>query len=307
MWGGSSYPIIRYMMGYISPMDLLAITFIPATVFALILLPILYNRKVLTVIKRYWWFFLLNGSAVLFGFHYMVNYIETIMPAAATTLIVSIWPIITVWFGAIFLRESVSPAKVIGAFIAFAGAAVLILYGARSEASAYELTSSEWIRYSVVSLIIPLVAAGVTIASKWFLTHSGYENGRVDTVMYSLLMRLPTGFMILALWKPSAFIENVQSVPNMTLFILLVTVLATGRTGGFMLWNWALKQIEAGNTAIFSYMGTLISVIASWLFLNEQIGVPTVIALVGIFSGVVIANHEKWRKDVPKDTPPAQA
>jgi len=303
MLGGSSFPIIRYMMGYITPMDLLALTFIPATIIALVLLPLLYGKKVLKAIKKDWWFFLLQGGLVVFGFHLLVNYVETVLPASATALIVGTWPIVTVIFGWLFIGEKLERRKVAGCLIAFAGAGALILIGSGEEAAKMDIPATTWVTFTLLGLLAPLAGAGVTIASRWYMTRGGWDNGTADPVMYTLLIRLPTGLMALVFWRGEGLQEAVSETPSVLIFWLLIALLAFSRTGGFMLWNWALKQIEAGSTAIFSYMGTVFSLVFSAVLLGEHIGVGTMIGAAGIITGVVVANLDKWKKGVPKHAP----
>ena len=293
--GGSSYPITRYIVGYISPVDLAALTFIPASIVAVIMLATIFRKSVRTVVAPRWWLWLILAVVSLFGFQLNMNIVSEVLPSSVVALIVSTWPVLTLLLGAIFLRERATPLKITGSFIALAGAAILIVAGAESEAARYDITSAQWIRYSILTLMCPLTAAAVTVASRHFLTKGFGKDGPPHPVLYAVSMRLPTGFLILFLFRPHTLVESFPEFPNLALAVTLIVLLASARTFGFWLWNWALQRVEASSAAIFTYFQFVFALIIARSFLGEPLTFVTILAAGTIVVGVVVANWNAWR------------
>ena len=301
---GASYPVIRYLVTIISPADLVALTFIPATIISFILIPAFFGKTFMEVVKKDWWLFLFLGALSIFGFQYVVNYVVTVLPSGAASLIVNTWPILTIIMGSIFLGERMTTGKVSGTLIAFAGTVVLIIFGAQREAGTHDISAAEWMRYSLITLLCPVTAATVTTISRWYLTRNNSNNEKASPALYALLMRLPTGFMVLTFWKPSEFAIDSSVNPDMRIFIVLVLIVIISRVFGFLLWNWALQRIEAGNTAIFSYIQAIFAISIARFVFGETIGPATSWGAAFIIVGVVVANLDKWKKPVkPSDLP----
>jgi drug/metabolite transporter (DMT)-like permease len=291
----------------ISPADLVALTFIPASIISLIMIPLLFRRTVTGVLRHHWWLFLGLALISILGFQYIINYVETVLPSGVTSLIVNTWPILTVILGSVFLDEKMTTSKVTGTLIAFVGIVVLVMFGAEREASSHDITASEWVHYSLITLLCPVSAAVITTISRWYLTRDSENGENADPVLYALLLRLPTGFIVLTFWRPPEFFESIPAIPSVSLFLVLVLLVIASRVFGFWLWNWALQRIEAGNTAIFSYIQALFALVIARIWLNELIGPAISWATAAIILGVLIANWEKWREPVkPGDLPMKQ-
>lgn len=69
------------------------------------------------------------GTLGLFGYHFLYFTAFRIAPTAETGLIAYLWPLFIVLFSGLLPGERLGPLHVIGALIAFAGAALIVLRG----------------------------------------------------------------------------------------------------------------------------------------------------------------------------------
>jgi len=97
------------------------------------------------------------GTAGLFGYHFLYFSAFRLSPTAETGLIAYLWPLFIVLFSGLLPGEKLRSAHVVGALIAFAGAAVIVL-GRGDEATGSTLglalaflCALTWASYSVLS------------------------------------------------------------------------------------------------------------------------------------------------------------
>ncbi|MBE2277956.1 MAG: EamA family transporter [Rhodobacteraceae bacterium] len=114
-------------------------------------------RNGLAVLRTVSWKVYAFGTAGLFGYHFLYFTAFRIAPAAETGLIAYLWPLFIVLFSGFLPGERLLPRHVIGALIAFAGAALIVL-GRGGEAAASPLglvlafgCALTWAAYSVLS------------------------------------------------------------------------------------------------------------------------------------------------------------
>ena len=97
------------------------------------------------------------GTAGLFGYHFLYFTAFRLSPTAETGLIAYLWPLFIVLLSGLLPGERLRAPHVIGALIAFAGAAVIVLgRGSEAEGSALGLglaflCALTWAGYSVLS------------------------------------------------------------------------------------------------------------------------------------------------------------
>jgi drug/metabolite transporter (DMT)-like permease len=98
------------------------------------------------------------GIAGLFGYHFLYFSALRMAPAAEAGLIAYLWPLFIVLFSGLLPGERLTPLHILGALLAFAGAAMIVLRsGASFEAAALPgfglafLASLTWASYSVLS------------------------------------------------------------------------------------------------------------------------------------------------------------
>lgn len=114
-------------------------------------------RKGLGVLRTVSWKVYAFGTAGLFGYHFLYFTAFRLAPSAETGLIAYLWPLFIVLFSGLLPGERLTTWHVLGALIAFAGAALIVLArGGESAASVPGLTLAfgcalTWAAYSVLS------------------------------------------------------------------------------------------------------------------------------------------------------------
>ena len=114
-------------------------------------------RKGLGVLRTVSWKVYAFGTAGLFGYHFLYFTAFRLAPSAETGLIAYLWPLFIVLFSGLLPGERLTTWHVLGALIAFAGAALIVLArGGESVASVPGLTLAfgcalTWAAYSVLS------------------------------------------------------------------------------------------------------------------------------------------------------------
>ena len=284
-WGGA-FTAIRYLVQYVSAEDLLVWRFIPTSIMVIILILGWHRKEFARSLPRLWWLFLVLGALWLFGYHFTLNLGETVLPAAPAGVIISTYPIFTVFLAAIFLGESLTKWKVAGGLIGFAGTALLMFAGGSGEGSGLDLSVGMWIKYSLITLIAPIIVAFHTIIIRPYLTGKGGREP-VSTFVINYGYMAPTGFMVLPLMH-SGMVSDATTFPvGFWLWLGFLVVLCTllANIGYF----WALQRIEAGPVSISTYLIPLFSIGYAHIFLGESIGLYTWIAAFCIIVGVIIA------------------
>jgi drug/metabolite transporter (DMT)-like permease len=113
-------------------------------------------RRGLGVLRGVGWRVYAFGTLGLFGYHALYFTAFRLAPAAETGLIAYLWPLFLVLFSGLLPGERLRRQHVLGALVAFAGAALIVLRGAegapdpRGLALAF-LCALTWASYSVIS------------------------------------------------------------------------------------------------------------------------------------------------------------
>jgi drug/metabolite transporter (DMT)-like permease len=114
-------------------------------------------RRGLSVLRGVSWKVYVFGTLGLFGYHLLYFTAFRVAPAAETGLIAYLWPLFIVLLSGLLPGERLAPQHVVGALVAFSGAALIVLgRGGTGQASALGLVLAfgcalTWAGYSVLS------------------------------------------------------------------------------------------------------------------------------------------------------------
>ncbi|WP_395543092.1 DMT family transporter [Neotabrizicola sp. sgz301269] len=114
-------------------------------------------RRGLSVLRTVSWKVYAFGTLGLFGYHFLYFTAFRIAPTAETGLIAYLWPLFIVLFSGLLPGEKLAAQHIIGALVAFGGAALIVLgRGSEGEVSALGLVLAfacalTWAAYSVLS------------------------------------------------------------------------------------------------------------------------------------------------------------
>lgn len=182
----------------------------------------------------------LLGIGGLFGYHALYFSALRIAPAAEAGLIAYLWPLLIVLFSGLLPNERLTPLHIIGAVIAFAGAALIVAKGGAGFQWAY--------------------APGYGLAILCALTWSGYS------VLSRRFSEVPTQvvtFFCLATAALSAIAHLVLEdfvPPSGVLTWVSVAGLGAGPVGlAFYLWDVGVKKGDIQVLGTASYAAPLLS------------------------------------------------
>lgn len=235
------------------------------------------------VLKGIDWKVYAFGTAGLFGYHLLYFTAFRLSPAAETGLIAYLWPLFIVLFSGLLPGERLRAPHVVGALIAFAGAAVIVLgRGGEGEGSALGLA---------LAFLCALTWAGYSVLSR--------RLGSVPTESVTVFCLATAALSLLA------HLALEQTVwPGSTLGWAAVLALGIGPVGvAFFTWDIGMKKGDIQLLGVASYAAPLLSTLA---LVAAGITKPTwtiAIAAVLIAGGAALAARagaaEKRRSSLP--------
>lgn len=194
------------------------------------------------VLKTVSWKVYAFGTAGLFGYHFLYFTAFRLSPTAETGLIAYLWPLFIVLLSGLLPGERLRSRHVIGALVAFAGAAVIVLgRGEDAEGSTLGL---------VLAFLCALTWAGYSVLSR--------RLGEVPTesvTVFCLATAILSAVIHLALE------ETVW--PSGTLGWAAVLALGIGPVGAaFFTWDIGMKRGDIQLLGVASYAAPLLSTLA---------------------------------------------
>lgn len=205
------------------------------------------------------------GTLGLFGYHFLYFSALRMAPAAEAGLIAYLWPLLIVLLSGLLPGEKLRPLHIVGAFVAFSGAALIVLRGAEGlQADA-----------------LPGLALAFVCAVTW--------------AVYSILSRrlgdVPTETVVVfclatAILSGIAHLALEQTVwPASTLGWLSVAALGIGPVGvAFFTWDIGMKCGDIQLLGVASYAAPLLSTLALVVAGIAQPS-PTILIAAGLIAG----------------------
>jgi len=275
MWG-NTVVAIKFVGGYVGPLQLVALRFpLAALFFAVMLLPFRASR-IWELIRAY------GGRLALMGlFGGVLNnafwaWSTRGIPGGTATLIAALIPAFTYLLSALFLDERVTWSRSFGLIVAFIGLIVLIRWGTGRELGLGALG------YGLLAVIAVATHAVYTVLGKPLLRDQ-------PPVLVTGVSMGFAGLFSLAFVSPG-FLAKLPSLPisvwGSVLFLsLLSTVFA------FAVWCEALQRMPAGQVGSFTYLVPLVGVLSGHVFLSEPITIGLAFGGGLVIIGVIIVNR----------------
>jgi drug/metabolite transporter (DMT)-like permease len=201
--------------------------------------------------------------------------------ASKASLIIAVVPALTGLFSLLFLGERFGWARGLGVAASIAGVATIILAGGADGLTGGKLlgdllfvaTAVAWAAYTVLAKGLEgrttpalLSAATVGFGALSLVPLAGYE-----ALTRPLAMPAPAG------WLALGYLGLVAS------------------TVPFLLWNYALGQIDAGEAAVYTNLVPLVAVASSVLLLHEELLPGQILGGALVLVGVSLASRQPRR------------
>lgn len=262
IWGAAS-PIFKYSLQNI---PLFSLAFLRFLIAACLLYPFIHKNIDYPDLKNKWlWAFALTGITINISFFFLGLKLTESVNAP---VIASSAPIIILVCSAIFLREKIKKAAIIGTLLSFLGI-LLIIKGA--------LIGNFFLILSTLGYV-----ASVVIGRK-ILT----EKNSLGMTFWSFLIGTVTflPFMLLEYWQNPGWMANLDfrgwtGILYGGIFSSLIA---------YVIYDWALAKLPAYRTSIFTYLDPVVAILIAIPLLGEKITVPFIIGSVLVFLGILIA------------------
>jgi len=276
IWG-NSFVAIKHAVQFLTPIELTILRFIPVAVaFVALLLPT-QRAFFWAMARKEWPILILLGltGAVCYNIFVMIGS-QKIAAGTVSLIVPPLNPIFTFILSIIFLKERSTVKKMMGLVLASIGLYIIVRY-----ASGERIVLS-YLRYVLITMLAPLCFAFYTILGKPLVARypplqvtGGAMIAAVIPLLFlidgDLVAKLPT--LPASVWLSIAFLS------------FLCTVFA------FVVWFWALQQMEASQVSSFTYLVPLFGVSFSQVILGESITPALIIGGAVLLSGVYIVNR----------------
>ncbi|MRH42558.1 EamA family transporter [Aquibacillus halophilus] len=290
LWG-LNVVAVKFLVEYFPPILMQgARVFIAAIAVFIVLFFIRDLRK----LNKKEWIYILIASLLGQLFHHgflAVGLTET--TASNSSIILGLIPLTTAILAMFFLNERLTFLKIIGIILGLSGVSIVIIYnnGGMGLVSKGDL---------FVFIAMVSQASSFIVIKKATISLSAKQMTAVMLLVGSLLL-LSVSFIL----EPKGS-TNLSVVPMGVWAVLISSaILATGL--GHILYNLAINQIGAGQTAIFNNLIPFFALIGSFLLLGETIQMSQLVGFLLIVIGVllgtgyvdfILSKHDKKTKSL---------
>jgi len=268
LWA-SAFPATRYALQYYSPVSLMVMRFVSAS----ITLSIIGVLKKISIPKlKDLPLFIASGLTGVFLYSFLFNTGSVSVPAGVSSFIVASSPIFTLILTRIFLKEIVKPICWIGIIVSFCGLAAVTL----TQVTEFSFDTG------VVLVICAAVSSGAYSAITRILTK---RYTALEATTYTII----AGTIGTLLFLPTA----IQEIPdsNFTVNIIVFLMGVFPAAIAYLAWSYALaKAKKTAHVTVFSYLIPLFSALIAFLWLREVLSIFTLIGGLVIIVGMVITN-----------------
>ena len=277
IWGGA-FPAIKYLLNWLSPLQLVKLRYILATPFFLTVLLFKDRKSLIEIKNNYKTSLLIAAFFGVIGYNLSLAWGELRIPSGTASLIINLSPIFTLILAVLFLKEPITVRKTVGMIVSFVGLILLIHLGASSN------ETLDYYLYALITLLAPMSWAIFTVASK---NLSKRFDSLTVTGLTIVIGTIPLFFTI-----GPADRTALQRMPLAAWgSLLFLSYLST--CIGYSVWVWALRRLPSSQVASFVYLIPLFSLILSFFFLGEKISLLTAMGALTLMSGVYIVNRTK--------------
>ena len=278
---GTSFLSSKVLMvnGGFTPVEV----FIYRFTFAYVLLLLFTYKKILANNSRDEFLFLICGLCAGSIYFVTENYALKYTSTGNVSLLVSIAPIFTTALMAVLYRVIPKPNVVIGSLVAFAGVACIIF----SSGEGFEINpkgdfiaicaSMSWAIYTIV------VKRLNPIYSSLFITRKLFFYGVITALPLLLIQEQPLRLWLLFDWQEPQYLMNF-------LFLgLFCSAFA------YLVWNEVMKILGAIKANNYLYVQPIVTMIAGYLILGEQILILGYLGCALIIGGILISEKIKLK------------
>jgi len=268
LWA-SAFPGTRYALQYYSPVSIMVLRFVAASVTLLIVGALRKSR--LPKLKDLP-MFLASGFSGVFLYSYLFNTGSVSVPAGVSSFIIASSPIFTLIFTRIFLKEIIKPICWAGVFVSFCGLAAVTL----TQVTEFSFD------IGVFLVLCAAISSGAYSAIMRVITK---KYTALEATTYTII----AGTIGILLFLPVAIREVPDSNLTVNLIVLFMGIFPAAVA--YLAWSYALaKAKKTANVTVFTYLIPFVSALLSYVWLRETISVFAFIGGLVIIGGMVLTN-----------------
>lgn len=281
IWGGA-FPAIKYLLSFLTPLQLVKFRYMIAVPFFLVILLKKDKITIGEIIAKYTAPLLIASFFGVIVYNLALAYGEMEIPSGIASLIINLSPIFTLILSLMFLKERITVSMILGMTISFSGLFILVRLGAPGEGA-----NSNYYLYALITVLAPLSWAIYTIASKK-LTE------KFDAFTITGLTIVIGTFPLFFTLRGGDFLALGKMTPTAWIVLLYLSIASTSL--GYTVWVLALRSLPSSKVASFVYLIPVFSVIIGRIFLGEAITTHVILGAGLLLSGVYLVNRAKTQK-----------
>ena len=276
IWSGN-FVVARAAHKMIPPVSMAFFRWFTASI---IILPfgikkVIQEKKILLENWKYLFWTALTGITLFNSFIYLAGHYTSAINLALLGTTSS--PIMSVILARIFLKEAITPLRILGLVLCISG--ILFLMGKGNLSHILQL------RFSIGDLFVLLSALFFAIYTILVRKKPAAISPLVFiTVIFSL------GTIVLF---PFYLWEHVSTAPiqwNMNLFWVVLYLGLGNSVISYLFWNAAIARLGAARTALFGNLIPIFSSLEAAYLLKESITIVHIISFVLVVAGLLLAN-----------------
>lgn len=275
LFWGASFIATKYLLDELTPETIISMRLILAILF-LLMIALFQKRDFSINLKSHTYILFL---AIIAVFHLWIQVTGLKFTTASNTgWIIGTAPIFMALLGLFFFKEKLNALKVTGIIIATFGLLLLVGNGnptnidvIKNKGDLLVLSSAfTWGIYSMVNKKISL------------------NYSPVMTILYLFIMM---AIIIIPFTVTETAINSVINLSSVGwIAILFLGLLCSGVS--YVIWAYALREMESAKVGAYLYFEPFVTVIAAWIFLNEDITLFMILSGLIITAGVYLVNKD---------------
>lgn len=287
---GANVPMLKFIGTHVPPVTVTGIRILMASLAVFLILKILNILRLPT--KREWKYILVGSLTNVLLHHLFLNLGLAVTSATSGGLILGMGPILTAISAAIFLKYFPSKLQWLGLLLGISGVTIAVLVGSTG------LDTNIGDMYIFISILSQVLSYMVVVKAARTLD---------PRVMTAYMMGVGSiGLIITSLiLEPGGMVEFLDAPPMFWLIFLASGLISTAL--GHMIYNYAIGQAGATQSAIFMNLNPLFAMILSSIFLGEILTLRHIIGFLFIVAGVMLgsgAAEDLYKKHKAKRTTP---
>ncbi len=275
VWG-NAFVAIRHAVQFMTPVELAAARFLPVVILLGGFLLATDRAGTWQLLREEWPKVLFMALAGVTTYHLALNTGETRVPAGTASLIIALSPAVSAVLSALFLRERITPLKIFGLVVSFAGLVIVVAFGEGVQFDPQDLV------YYVLVLLAACVWGSYGVVGQVVMRR--HPQARVMATTLTL-----AGLPLVAL-APLDFWPRTLTWPasvwwSVAFLSLLCTVFA------YIIWLNGIRYLGAARVQAFNYLVPFFAVLSGVVLLGERITWGQVLGGALIVAGVVAINR----------------